>query len=120
MIQPHMLIDASASNECKEIVVELILVGDHQPVRRTGIDFQYGLLDQLRRQQRQICDRNDLVVIAVKNQRWNVDLLEILGEIGFRKRLDAFIGTLKPTCIDQSQNASLMPCDTFDPGRFAP
>src|SRR5216684_918987 len=27
---------------------------------------------------------------------------------------------LRPTCIDHAQKASLTPCDTFDPGRFAP
>jgi hypothetical protein len=43
-----LLIDPSASNECKKIVVELILVGDHQPVGRSRVNLRYRVLDELR------------------------------------------------------------------------
>lgn len=35
--------------------------------------------------------RNDLVIIAMKDQRGNVDPFQVFGQIGFRERLDAEI-----------------------------
>src|SRR5258706_5865916 len=32
----------------------------------------------------------------MENQRWNIDLLEILGEVGLRERLNAFISPPQP------------------------
>src|SRR6266849_2680125 len=53
------------------------------------IDFQRGSLNDLRRQHRRGTDGHDLVVIAVQNECWHVELLEIFGEIRLGKRLDA-------------------------------
>src|SRR6267378_5453604 len=45
--------------------------------------------NDLRRQHRRGTYGHDLVVIAVQNERWHVELLEIFGEIRLGKRLDA-------------------------------
>jgi hypothetical protein len=70
--------------------VELIPVGDHKPVGLARIDLQRRFLDDLRRQQRRVRNRNDLVVVAMEDQRWDIDLLEVLGEVRIGERLDAF------------------------------
>src|SRR5215471_15842157 len=42
-----------------------------------------------------VLDGNNLVVFAVQDQSWDVELLKVLGEIGFGEGLDAFEGTLE-------------------------
>jgi hypothetical protein len=39
-------------------------------------------------------DRDDLVIFAVHNERWHIDLFEVLGEVGFGECLDALVGVL--------------------------
>ena len=60
-------------------------------VRKTLVDLQRCLLQQLCREQRRIGDRHDLVVVAVHDERRHVDDLQILGEVGFREGLDAVV-----------------------------
>ena len=42
-----------------------------------------------------IFDGNDLVVLTMHNQSWDIEFLEIFGEISLGKGLDAFIGILE-------------------------
>jgi hypothetical protein len=60
-------------------------------VRQARIDLQRGLGQQLGRQRRGVGDRHDLVVVAVQHERGHVDLLQVLGEVGLRERLDAVV-----------------------------
>src|SRR5215475_5473976 len=51
--------------------------------------------DELGRLPRRVLDGNDLVVLAVHDQGRNIDLLEVLGEIGLGEGLDALVGVLE-------------------------
>ena len=58
--------------------------------------LQLRVLDDLRRQHRRGDNRHDLVVVAVQDQCRHIELLQVLGQIGFGERLDADIG--RPAC----------------------
>ena len=58
-------------------------------MRRALEDDQFGILDELRRQQGRSCNRDYLVVITVKDQRRYGDFLQVLGKIRLGKCLDA-------------------------------
>src|SRR5216684_5436355 len=58
---------------------------------KAGIDFQRRIVHELRGQSRRNRDGNDLVVITMENQCRNINLLEIVTEVGLRERLDAVI-----------------------------
>jgi hypothetical protein len=57
------------------------------PVWRVLVDDEFGILDDLRRQQRRIGVRHDLVIVSVKHQSRHVKSLQILSEIGGKKSL---------------------------------
>ena len=61
------------------------------PVRETWIHLQLGALDNLRRHQARRADRHDLIIVAMKNESWHVELLEVFGEVRFREGLDAVV-----------------------------
>src|SRR5215472_4161412 len=42
-----------------------------------------------------VLDGNNLVVLTMHNQGWDIELLEVFGEIGLGEGLDAFIGILE-------------------------
>ena len=65
-------------------------------------------------------NRHDLVVVAMKDQRRHVELLEVFGEIRLGERLDAVEGVLVTRLHPWSQNESIMPCETLAPGLLAP
>jgi hypothetical protein len=46
------------------------------------------------RKNRAGADRHDLVIVALEDEGWQVDLLMVLPEIGFGKRLDAIAGII--------------------------
>jgi hypothetical protein len=54
-------------------------------MRSARINLQRGALNELGRQQSRVCNRHNLVVIAVKNKRWYVELFQISGENQSRK-----------------------------------
>src|ERR1041385_1232552 len=39
--------------------------------------------------------RNDLIVARVHDEGWDIELLEVLAEVGLRERLDALVGVLQ-------------------------
>ena len=64
-------------------------------VRRTRIiDFLCAPYETSRLHRR-VLDGNNLVVIAVQDQGRDIDLFEVLGEIGLRECLDAIVGILE-------------------------
>ena len=64
-------------------------------MRRARIVDFLRALDQPRRFPRRILDGNDLVVLAVHDQGRDIELLEVLGEIGLGEGLDAFVSVLE-------------------------
>ena len=67
------------------------------------VDF-LGALDQPGRLLRRVFDRNDLVIFTVQDQRWHIELFQVLRLVRFRERFDAFVGVLETGCMLQSQN----------------
>ena len=62
---------------------------------RAGIDLQGCVLDEFGRGVSRGVNRHDLVVVAVNNEGWHIELLEVLREVCFGKRLDAVQFSLK-------------------------
>ena len=58
------------------------------------VDFPRAL-DELGRFLRRVLDGNNLVVLTMHNQGWDIELLEVLGEIGLGEGLDTFVGVLE-------------------------
>src|SRR6266849_9546028 len=79
----------SGAEESQEILVDPILQRGAQAVRCALVNFERGVLDKFGRKQGRVADWDNLVVVSMKNQRRHVESLQIFGEIGFGKRLDA-------------------------------
>src|SRR5439155_24342314 len=75
-----------------------------QPVRQQVIDLQGAVLQKLRRQRGRVGDGYNLIVTAMQNERGHGDALQILGEVGFRERLDAVV-----MCLRASRHALAPP-----------
>lgn len=78
-------------------------------VRQAWVDLQRAVLDELRGAQRRVCDRYDLIVVAVHDQYGDCDGLQVLGEVRFRERFDALVvrvrgahHALAPPVVDQA------------------
>ena len=67
-----------------------------EAVRATRVNLQGGVFDEFGRSASRGVDRHDLVVVAVDDQGWHVELLEIIGEVRLGKRLDAVELVLEP------------------------
>src|SRR5450432_4770253 len=78
----------STLKKCEQLLVDLVLHCRAHTVGSAFPNLQGGTLDDLRRQQRRGGDWHNLVVVAVKYQRWNVEFLEILCEVRLGERLD--------------------------------
>ena len=81
--------------EGQQVGVELILMGCSEAVRCARIVDFLRALDELGRFLSRILDGNDLVVLTMHDQGWDIELLEVLGEISLREGLDAFVGVLE-------------------------
>src|SRR4029077_4018609 len=64
---------------------------------KTRIHFERGALHNLRGHQSRRADRHDLVIVAMKNESWHVELLEVLSKIRLREGLDAVIARFHPS-----------------------
>src|SRR5262249_25491389 len=80
---------SSGLQELEEVCVDAVLEGRAHAVRRALVDLEPRVLDELRRLHGRRSDRNDLVVVAMQDERRNVDLREIGGLIRFGEGLDA-------------------------------
>lgn len=84
-----------SAEEGQQVVVDLILECVGQTVRCTGVVDLLHVLDEASRFTGGVVDGDDLVVLTVQEECRNVDLLEVLGEVGLRERLDALVGVLE-------------------------
>jgi hypothetical protein len=57
------------------------VVGRGHPVRQALVDLELRTPDQFAREHRAGADGDNLVVVAVYDQRRDVDLPEVLGEV---------------------------------------
>src|SRR6266850_3147899 len=83
-------------DERQQVGIDLVCIGSWHAVRETRIELRRGVFEQLCRQWTSICERHDLVILAMHHQRWYFDLLEILGEISFRECFDTVVLRLDP------------------------
>src|SRR5208282_1227047 len=80
-----------AVDERQQIRVDRRRLSRGHTVRKSLIGLQNGALYQFRAQRPRIGVWHDLIVIAVHDQRWHRDFLEIFGEVRLRKRHDAVV-----------------------------
>src|ERR1019366_8959940 len=99
----------SGLEECQQVGIELLLVSLGQAVGCACIDLQSRVFDEFRRGKSGGADRYDLVVIAVKDQCWHVEFLEVFGEVRLGECLDAVkrvlmacLHTLGPEPVDHA------------------
>src|SRR5215510_2813960 len=81
--------------ECQQVAVDLILMRRREAVRRSRIVDFLRALNEPGRFPRRVFDRNDLVVLTVQDERWYVELFQILRLVRFRECLDTFVGVLE-------------------------
>src|SRR5712692_4573598 len=77
-------LDRLRFEEREQVCVDLAFERRAQAVRR--------VLGQFGGKHGGSADRDDLIVVAVKDERWHVELLEVFGEICLREGLDAVEG----------------------------
>src|SRR6476619_162942 len=65
-------------NEREKIGADLVLVRRAQTVRGALVDFQGCALDELGLELAGIGERHELVVVTLEDERWYVELLQIL------------------------------------------
>jgi hypothetical protein len=70
-------------------------MGGGEAVRRARVVDFPRVPDEPGRFPGRVIDGNDLVVLTVQNQGRDVELLEVLGEIGLGEGLDALVGVLE-------------------------
>src|SRR5262245_65084089 len=70
----------SALYESEKVGIDHVGVRRAHAVREPFVDLQLALFEELDGQQRGIGDRDDLIVIAMHDERRHVDDLQILGE----------------------------------------
>src|SRR5580700_7224171 len=83
--------------EREQLRVDLILERGAHPVRRSRNYFQYRSFDKFGLQQGRIGVRYDLIVVALHDERRDIELREVFGLIGFGEGLDAIVDSLNPT-----------------------
>src|SRR5712672_3315282 len=59
---------SSSFNEVEKVGVQFVSVCDCEAVRRTGIDLEHGVLDDVGRRSGRGIDRDNLVIIAMDDQ----------------------------------------------------
>ena len=59
---------SSSFNEVEKVGVQFVSVRDCEAVRRTGIDLEHGVLDDVGRRSGRGIDRDNLVIIAMDDQ----------------------------------------------------
>src|SRR3989442_9283270 len=75
----------------EQIGVELVFVRGGKAVRRPLVDLELCALDELRLEKSRVGDRHDLVVVALDDQSWNVELLEVISLVGLGECLNAVV-----------------------------
>ncbi|EGJ73767.1 putative bromoperoxidase [Streptomyces sp. Tu6071] len=89
--RPASLFAGSDLEELQEVLVELLLVArdEGDAMGAALVDLEFGAGDELGRLLAGGLERDDLVVVAVHDEGGDVELLEILVEVGPREGVDA-------------------------------
>src|ERR1019366_2995568 len=78
--------------EGKQVGVDLVLESGAHAVWGAGIDLERGAFDDLRGEECGSADGHDLIVVAVKDEGGDIELLQVFGAIGLGEGLDAVVG----------------------------
>lgn len=89
----------SFTDEGEKIGVDPVRLGHTYAVVATLVDLQDCAWDELRTHQGGRCNRDDLVIITVKEEGRDIKLLEIIGEVGLGEGLDTVVEVLMPPRI---------------------
>src|SRR3989449_10920515 len=81
----------SALDEGEKIGIDHVGVRRAHAMRELLVDLQGALLEELRGQQRGIGDRDDLVVVAMHDERRHLDEFQVFGKVGLREGPDAVV-----------------------------
>lgn len=79
-------------DKVQQILIHLIDINIVNRMRSPRVHLELAMAQQLDRLQPSRLNRNNLVVIAVKHQDRNINLLQVLGKIRLGKILDAVVG----------------------------
>src|SRR5688572_7486872 len=66
----------------EQVRIDDIFVSGAHAVGKSRVDLQGGSFHNFRRHMRGDSDRHDLIVVAVHDERWHIELLEIFSKIG--------------------------------------
>src|SRR6202048_2762115 len=92
-----------AFDEREQIGAHLVLVRRAQTMWGALVDLQSCALDELGLELAGIGEWHDLVVVALNDERWHVELLQVLGLIRLRERLNAEV------CGREARHHALQP-----------
>src|SRR4051794_2881206 len=81
-----------ALQEGEQVSVDLVVKGGGETVWRARVVDFLPILYEPGRFAGRVVDGDDLVVLAVHDKRRHVERREVIGEVGLRKGLDAFVG----------------------------
>jgi hypothetical protein len=78
--------------ERQQFLVDLVFVRRAQAVGGALVDFQGGAPDELGLERAGVGERHDLIVVALDDERWHIELLQVVRLVGLRECLDAGLG----------------------------
>src|SRR6266566_4439065 len=81
----------SALDEGEKVGIDHVGVRRAHAVRELLVDLQGAFSEELRGERRGIGDRNDLVVVAMHDERRHVDEFQVFGEVGLREGPDTVV-----------------------------
>jgi hypothetical protein len=94
----------SGLDERWELGVDLILVRRAHTVRSALDDLQPGIREELGREHSRVRERHDLIVVAVQDQRRDMEFLWVLGEVSLGEGLDAEMSPGSPAITDDNES----------------
>src|SRR5262245_17190786 len=83
------------STKIQQVGIETIFESGRKSVAGAFVNLQRRPIDDLRGQQGRCRNRHDLIVVAVDDERRDVDLPEVVCQVGLGEDLDAVIGVLE-------------------------
>ena len=110
----------SGTQEGQQVGIYRVRLGGRHAVREALVGLQRPVLQQLGRQWRGVDVGNDLIVVTVHHQDGHRDLLEVVGEVGLRERLDSVVVRLGAPIMDCRHQFWMTPGIGFTPGRLKP
>src|SRR2546425_1952744 len=87
----------SALDEGEKVGIDHVGVRRAHAMRELLVDLQGTLLEEFRGEHRGISDRDDLVVVAMHDERRHVDDFQVLGKVGLREGADAIVMRFRTT-----------------------